>query len=235
MLELMDWNVSLFRMINVAHSDVADTVLGLITGLGDGLIVALCCAMLCMYRLRLGVAATAAFILSGLLAQMIKRTWDMPRPPAVLEHVHVLGAALQSHSFPSGHSASDGVMICLAFLIWLRRDWRAYAVAGLFLLAAYGRIYVGVHFPLDVMVGLMLGIVSMWLCHRWSLGWSVTRWQGSSWWWRIVGLIVVIESAVLGLGYRVQPSTAQGLAMIFPILGLVLVMRFWKGKVLHEQ
>jgi len=234
MLELMGWNVAVFKIINGAHTALLDAVMGVVSGLGDGLIVALCCAMLCMYRLRLGVAATIAFIVSGLVAQLIKRTWDMPRPPAVLEHVHVLGASFQAHSFPSGHATSDGAMILLAFLIWTCKDWRAYSMAGLFLLAAIGRIYGGVHFPLDVLVGLSIGIVSMWLCHQWSKRWKVETWQQSSWWWRIVGMIVVIEAGVLGLGYHMQPNTAQILALVFPLLALVLVTKFWKGVVHHE-
>jgi len=152
-----------------------------------------------------------------------------------LDQVHLLGAALQSHSFPSGHAASDGVMLLLAFLIWQARDWRSYGMAGLFLLAAYGRMYVGVHFPLDVLVGLALGIGSMWICHRWSKGWAVERWQQSPWWWRVVGVVVLIEAAVLGLGYKVQPATAQPLALILPVVALALVMRFLKAKSQHDS
>jgi len=230
----MDWNIRLFQYINGAHLPMLDAVMGVISGLGDGLIVALCCAILCMYRLRLGVAATVAFIVSGMIAQIIKRTWDLPRPPAVLEHVHILGSALQAHSFPSGHATSDGVMILLAFLIWTSRDWCSYGMAGLFLIAAIGRIYGGAHFPLDVLVGLSIGMVSMFLCHRWSQQWKVETWQQSSWWRRIVGMIVVIEAAVLGLGYHMQPNTAQILSLVFPLVALFLVTKFWKAVVNHE-
>jgi len=228
-------NITLFRIMNDAHSAFFDAVIGVVSGLGDGLVIALCCAILMLLRFRLGMAATVAFLLSGIIAQLLKRAFDMPRPPAVLEHVHVLGAALHSHSFPSGHATSDGVMVLLAFLIWKCGDWRAYVMAGLFLLAAYGRIYGGVHFPLDVGAGLIIGMATMWACHRWSLSWPVEAWQKSDWSWRIVGMIVVIEAAVLGLGYRMQPSTAQPLAAILPLIALYLVMRFWKEEINRER
>lgn len=228
-------NITLFRIMNDAHSAFFDAVIGVVSGLGDGLVIALCCAILMLFRFRLGMAATVAFLLSGIIAQLLKRAFDMPRPPAVLEHVHVLGAALHSHSFPSGHATSDGVMVLLAFLIWKCGDWRAYVMAGLFLLAAYGRIYGGVHFPLDVGAGLIIGMATMWACHRWSLSWPVEAWQKSDWSWRIVGMIVVIEAAVLGLGYRMQPSTAQPLAAILPLIALYLVMRFWKEEINRER
>lgn len=228
-------NISVFRVINGVHSEFFDTMIGVLSGLGDGLIIALCCAVLMLFKFRLGMAATVAFLLSGIIAQLLKRLFDLPRPPAVLDHVHLLGSPLHSHSFPSGHATSDGVMVLLAFFIWQWRDWRAYLMATLFLIAAYGRVYGGVHFPLDVIVGLSIGMVSMWGCHRWSQSWPVERWNKGDWSWRIVGMIVVIEAAILGLGYRIQPATAQPLAAILPLIALWLVMRFWKQEIHRER
>ena len=225
---------TLFRMINNAHSPAGDLFFGLISGLGDGLIVALICSLLMLFRLRLGMAALLAFIVSGLFAQLLKRLFDMPRPPAVLEHVHVLGQAFTAHSFPSGHATSDGVIVLLAFFLWTARDWRSWAVAALFILAAIGRIYGGVHFPMDVMAGLAIGMASMWLCRNWLAGLPVEQWQDSPWAWKIPGLIVVVQAAVLGLGYHIQPSTAQPLALIVSITALLVVMQVWKGKLKHE-
>jgi len=223
-------NIELFRLINQAHSSVGDAFFGIISGLGDGLVVALLCALVMLFHLRDGMAALLAFLVSGLLAQALKRMVDMPRPPAILEHVHVLGASLYSHSFPSGHATSDGVMLVLALLLWKRSDWRRWLVAGCFLFAAIGRVYGGVHFPADILVGLVIGGLSMLLCARWSQRWSVEQWQASDIWWRIVGMIVVVEAAVLGLGYHIQPATAKMFTWLLPVLSLVVVGQFWKGK-----
>lgn len=221
---------ALFRLINDAHSPLGDLFFGTVTGLGDGLVISLLCSLLMLFRLRAGIAAQLAFIVSGLLAQLLKRIFDMPRPPAVLDHVHVLGHSLTSHSFPSGHAASDGVMVLLAFLIWSPRDWRSWAVAMLFILAAIGRIYVGVHFPLDVAAGLIIGILTMWLCWRWLATWPVKTWEKSTWAWKIPGFIVAAEAAVLGLGYHIQPSTATALTLIMPVAALFILMQVWKEK-----
>ncbi|MDQ6993760.1 MAG: phosphatase PAP2 family protein [Mariprofundus sp.] len=224
----------LFYLINDAHSAVGDVVFGTLSGLGDGLVVALLCSLLMLFRLRLGIAALGAFIISGLIAQLLKRLFDMPRPPALLEHVHLLGQPLTSHSFPSGHATSDGVMILVAFLLWNLKDWRSWSIASLFMLAAIGRIYGGVHFPLDVAVGLMIGLLSMGLLWRWSKTWSVALWQRSAWSWKIPGLLVAIQAAVLGLGYHMQPSTAQLLALLLPLAALMILLRVWKEKCVHE-
>jgi len=222
-------NIALFRLINDAHGPWLDGFFGVVSGLGDGLVIALFCALLMLFRLRLGIAAMAAFIVSGLLAQLLKRAFDMPRPPAILEHVHVLGASLGSHSFPSGHATSDGVLLLAAFLLWSGCAARAWALAVLFALAALGRVYGGVHFPLDVLVGLGLGAATMWAFWRWSSVWPVEKWKKSPWALKIAGLLAMILAAVLGLGYHMQPITAQPLAAILPVAALVIVLQRWKG------
>lgn len=225
----------LFRLINDAHSPVADLIFGTITGLGDGLVISLLCAIVMLFHLRAGIAAQLAFILSGLIAQLLKRIFDMPRPPALLDHVHILGQTLTSHSFPSGHATSDGVMVLLAFLTGSLTGWQRWGIAILFLLAAVGRIYVGVHFPLDVAAGLAIGMTTMWICWRVSQRLPVEQWLHSPWSWKIPGLIVAIEAAVLGLGYHIQPSTSAPLTLIIPVAALLLLMRVWKQKLAVAQ
>jgi len=61
----------LFRLINDARSPVADLFFGTVSGLGDGLVIALLCALLMLFRLRLGLAALIAYLLSGLIAQLL--------------------------------------------------------------------------------------------------------------------------------------------------------------------
>jgi len=106
---------------------------------------------------------------------------------------------------------------------------RAWAVAGLFLLAAIGRVYGGVHFPLDVASGLMIGAATMWFMWRISAVWPVETWQQSPWALKISGLLVMVLAAVLGLGYHMQPSTAQVLAVILPVGALLVLLQRWKG------
>lgn len=224
------WNHELFTLINGANAGWVDAVMGLVSGFGDGLVIALAISCVMLFRLRLGIAALVAFAASGLIAQLLKRIFDMPRPPAVMENVHVLGAALRSHTFPSGHATSCGVMILLALILWKRDDWRAWAAAGLFALAAYGRIYGGVHFPFDVWIGLLIGLATMSVAYHWTMRWPKRSWEESEWAWKVPAMILVIEAAVLGLGYNIQPSTAVPLTLLMPVAALVILMRFWKGK-----
>jgi undecaprenyl-diphosphatase len=87
------------------------------------------------------------------LASALKETIDRPRP-----HDHPIVFLPHTHSFPSGHSASS--FACAATLSRFAPTRRAVVV--LYLLAAaiaYSRVYVGVHYPLDVLGGALLGLL----------------------------------------------------------------------------
>jgi undecaprenyl-diphosphatase len=78
------------------------------------------------------------------------------RPFAVLQDVTLLvPEPLTTHSFPSSHSA---IAFALAFTVLLAR--RSYGLALLVLASgvAFGRVLVGVHYPLDVVAGMFVGL-----------------------------------------------------------------------------
>jgi len=78
------------------------------------------------------------------------------RPYDVLQHVLVLVPRSTDFSFPSDHAVMAGAVA--AGLWWV--DRRLGLVAGLAAVAmAFARVYVGAHYPLDVVAGLALGAV----------------------------------------------------------------------------
>lgn len=105
-------------------------------------------------RAYLCVAAAAAG-LTSLLAHTIAMSLDVPRP-----FMAGLAPAYIAHggrgSLPSTHAA---VMFMVALAFMLRPPLRRWSVPLLALAAATGwaRVYVGVHFPLDIVAGLLLG------------------------------------------------------------------------------
>jgi membrane-associated phospholipid phosphatase len=76
-----------------------------------------------------------------------------------------------SPSFPSGH-AQNAVVFWAYIAWWARRPWVWAASALCAALIAFSRLYLGVHFPIDVVGGLVLGVASLLLVtpllERWS-------------------------------------------------------------------
>ena len=100
-------------------------------------------------------ALTAATVwTTDLLTAALKAATDRPRPPAVVPEADPLLGGTLGDSMPSGHaSTSFAGAVLLALLV-------GRAVPALLVLAslvAFSRVYVGVHYPLDVLAGAALG------------------------------------------------------------------------------
>lgn len=106
-------------------------------------------------------AARAALLASGLalvVNQLISHVWSRPRP--FVGHpgsVHVLLAHSADSSFPSDHVAAA---VAIGLVIWAVH--RRLGLASLVLAAAvgYARVFVGDHYPGDVVGGAVVGLVS---------------------------------------------------------------------------
>jgi len=107
-------------------------------------------------RPHLLVLVLAADGAADLLAYAVKRLVDADRPTVRYAKPEPLVDVPRDHSFPSGHAATSfACATVLAFAL-------PRLAAPLYLLAAaiaYSRVYVGVHYPLDVLGGALLGAV----------------------------------------------------------------------------
>ncbi|MDQ6963031.1 MAG: phosphatase PAP2 family protein [Mariprofundaceae bacterium] len=222
------WNHEIFLWVNHTRSLIADQWIGVIGGLGDGLVVAVIMCVLMLANFRVGLAGVLAFLLSGLLAQILKRLFEAPRPPVVLDDVIVLGDSLSRHSFPSGHSASLGAMAVIFLLFYGYKRWEAWLAVALCAVGAYGRMYVGVHFPIDVLVGLSLGLLSSYYCWSYVHQKPIKVWENTAKTWYVIAALLLVLSAVLAFNYRVQPQTAQSMHWWVPTLSIMVAL--WLGK-----
>ncbi|MDR1662004.1 MAG: phosphatase PAP2 family protein [Azoarcus sp.] len=117
----------------------------------------------------------AAVLLSAPFATVythaIKRLVDAPRPPAVLppEVIHIIGAPLRNHSFPSGHTLTVFVIAgVLALCVRAPLVWLAALVAAL---VAFSRVAVGAHWPLDLFGGAAGGWAAAAIGCAWAARW----------------------------------------------------------------
>jgi undecaprenyl-diphosphatase len=101
------------------------------------------------------VAITAATVWSAdLLAVLLKRVVDRDRPYVVLPEAEPLLRWDASASFPSGHAATS---VAGAVIIGYLIGGRAWIVGVVAAAVAFSRVYIGVHYPLDVLAGAALG------------------------------------------------------------------------------
>ena len=149
-------------------------VLKVITYMGNWQTITLLCIVLLLFRktrLRYGVPVSAGAIFVTIFNRIIKLIFKRPRPE---ESLHLIEEG--GYSFTSGHSITS--MVVFGLLIYLVRKYVRNRKAANILTAALAvpwifiglsRIYMGVHFPSDVLAG-------------WALGAAV-----------LVGIIVIVE------------------------------------------
>ena len=102
------------------------------------------------------VLVLAADLVAQLLSYGMRDWIDRRRPPVVYPEPKPLVHVPHSGSFPSGHATA--AFACATVLAWCvpRLAFPAFVVAGAI---AWSRVYVGVHWPLDVFGGAALGIL----------------------------------------------------------------------------
>lgn len=102
---------------------------------------------------RAAVAAGAGAALALGAAQVIARLVDRPRPYA--DHaLHVFVARSSDPSFPSDHTTAAFAIAVAVWLRFRRLGWVALAFAAAL---AVGRVFVGAHYPSDIVAGAALG------------------------------------------------------------------------------
>ena len=173
MLLNMDGNILLWIQ-NHLRQEWLDPVVKGFTHLGDsGLLWILLCLVLLLFpqTRRAGGAVAVALIMSLICTNMLlKPLVQRTRPWLMVEGLTALVAEHDMNSFPSGHTSAA---LAAATACWgtLPSKWRGIILA-LAVLMGLSRLYVGVHYPSDVLAGALVGM----FCG--SLGCLAVRWFG---------------------------------------------------------
>jgi undecaprenyl-diphosphatase len=160
---LLAWDERLFRLLNEdwLHPTL-DRVMPFVTdGRNYNLPLIMAALILIvvgrLHGLRFAVLAIVSVVIADAIGTHVFKSFFLrTRPCVALEDVKLLVGCTNLPSFPSNHAVNSSVLATLAIL-YMPRLWLP--AAALTLLVGFSRVYVGVHYPLDVLAGSALGIV----------------------------------------------------------------------------
>jgi len=179
-------DTSLFYFFNVQLANpFFDAVMPVVTATGNWRLVA---GMAGLYWLWKGKAkgrwavlyATCAWGAADLFnSNLVKSIFERLRPCLTLPDVHLLVGCGQTFSFPSGHAVTSFAIAVFLSLVYPRARWVLFPLA---FLISYSRIAVGVHYPFDILAGMVEGALFGYLFHRLFAAqqnyWQKKRWRG---------------------------------------------------------
>ena len=155
------WDARLFRILNQVPPAVASvlTPLSRLFGPAGIIAVVLLAVVYVVARNRSVLPAAAAAVAAGaawVLANVAKVIADRPRPYEVMAGAVLRQQPAHGTSFPSSHTAV-ALAVVIALAPFLARPLAAagIAYAGL---VGWSRVYLGVHYPLDVLAGAGIGM-----------------------------------------------------------------------------
>lgn len=129
-----------------------------VTDLGNGTVASAIILLAIARQPQYGLRVLILVVLLGLVSNFAKQYYDSPRPYLVLDlnlfKIHDF--TVTTDSLPSGHTAT---IFSLAGLIWLSycRTWLKYLALLIACVVALSRIAVGVHWPIDLAMGALIG------------------------------------------------------------------------------
>jgi len=148
-------NIQLFYLINHARHPFLDWFYKYFYLLGKGFILIPATIIVLIFASDYFIYFLLAMILQGLVIGLLKNLLKVRRPSNVIKDAYVL-EPIYHKSFPSGDTAV--AFLIVSFLTFVGVPFIFQILAWFYaLLIGYGRIYFGVHFPLDVVVGGIIG------------------------------------------------------------------------------
>lgn len=234
--------IRILQSIDASISDFFDRFFLVMTYLGDETFILILIILIfwCVHK-RLGIQLSLVVGTSYYISVLVKGIFGWPRPfiwarqQSLPPNIRLIGTEPSGYSFPSGHAQSTGTTWGLISVI-TRRKILVMISIFLCIIIPLSRLYLGVHWPSDVIVGLGFGlaIVILYISFREQIFQYFTNYQSHIWSlvavWVLIPTILVVTSTLLTLftGHDplVQNPGRTGGLLTGIILGLLFEQRF---------
>lgn len=164
--------LQILHMIQEWHQPWLDAIMIFFSTLGNGgfVWIILGVILLIIPRTRKGgLHVLLAMAVTHLLGNVIlKNVIARPRPCGVDTSVRLLIPYPSEYSFPSGHTSNGFAAAVSVFMNYRKPGVAALLVAGII---GFSRMYLFVHYPTDILGGIVLGIFDAWI-----VGFLMVRW-----------------------------------------------------------
>lgn len=213
--------LDIIRAIQSIHSDGLDKFWLFVTDLhGETLYFLVLPLLLWLYDKRFARYMTSVFLLGYWFNGALKELFNTPRPTS--DQVRVVRPEGDG-AFPSGH-AMNPLTFWGAMALQVHKTWLSVALGVLVFAIGFSRLYLGVHWPLDVLGGWAIGAVMLFLFE-----WSRSFWvgQGMSLAKRLFWAIMI--PAIIFLLTFHSPAAGNVYVIVGAYLG------FWVGSILEEE
>lgn len=160
----MDGQILLFIQDNI-RNPVLTPIVVFITRLGNAGIVWIAITLILLLRKstrKTGWMSAVALVINLLICNLVLKNWVARiRPYDAIDALVPLVPKLSDYSFPSGHSAASFATGIVCFRNLPKKA--GVPILILAILISLSRLYVGVHYPTDVLGGIIVGIISAFL------------------------------------------------------------------------
>lgn len=154
-LKILDW-------IQSIRTPVGDVVMPFVSGLGNAGIIWIILAIILLFlpkTRKSGVILVMALWVDVILCNVIlKNVFCRIRPCDANTAIQLLIARPDDFSFPSGHTAASFATVSALYFAGEKRLWKPALVLAVFI--AFSRMYLYVHYPTDILGGIIVGITA---------------------------------------------------------------------------
>ncbi len=154
----MEFQKQILRFLSGLQNPLFNTFFQIITMIGEStIVVCLICFLFWNVNKKKATTICMCMLTNVQIMGLVKAIVRFPRPWTLIEDLQTVRQnTATGYSFPSGHTTNSSSTLT-AIAIAFKKKWLSISCAILIILVGFSRLYLCVHWPMDVACGLLLG------------------------------------------------------------------------------